>query len=140
MLSIIAAASNPEMVDSSLMSGDRVSWIWSLRAMVGVALLSAFFPSSLLLLPQCFPSSSPSFLFSYHLLFLPPSLSFHLEPVSTPPAHRHEVTYVTTHKGPSLAAMFSRDGTSECQRFLRLQESVLVHFSLLRSTCCYRLC
>ena len=39
-------------------------------------------------------------------------LSFHLEPVSTPPAHRHEVTYVTTHKGPSLAAIFSHDSTS----------------------------
>ena len=37
---------------------------------------------------------------------------------------------MTTHKGPSLAAIFSRDGTSEFQRFLKLQVSVLVHFSL----------
>ena len=86
--------------------------------MVGVALLSAFFLAT-------HPAPVfPLILSSY----LPTSLSLPLlcaEPVSTPPAHRHEVTYVTTHKGPSLAAIFSRDGTLEYQRFLKLQETVL---------------
>ena len=92
----------------------------------------------------CFPSPLHPFILAFLCFFfpfsLPPSLTFCLEPVTIPPAHRHEVTYVTTHKGPSLAAIFSRDGTSEFQRFPRLQVSVLVHFSLLRSTCCYSLC
>ena len=98
---------------------------------------------SVLSFHRCFPFLTVSFLSTLPFLtfFVPfSSLHLYLEPVSIPPAHRHEVTYVTTHKGPSLAAIFSRDGTSQFQRFLNLQVSVLVHFSLLRSTCCYCLC
>ena len=87
------------------------------------------YPSSLFV-----PSPLHPFILPFlYFLFQFSSLSFSLEPVSTSPAHRHEVTYMTTHKAPSLAAIFSYDGTSE---FLKLQVSVLVHFSLLRSTCC----
>ena len=136
--SLTAAASNPEMVD--MLPHVRGQGVMDLEfesdggcavlvplphyvlAFLSVLLQSSIFPPSL------------------HPSLPPPSLSLCLEPVSTPPAHRHEVTYVTTHKGPSLAAVFSRDGTSEFQRFLNLQVSVLVHFSLLRSTCCYHLC
>ena len=130
--SLTAAASNPEMVD--MLPHVRGQGVMDLEFESDGG-CAVFVP-----LPH-YSSCLPSFLFSYNLLSsLPPFLSFCLEPVSTPPAHRHEVTYVTTHKGPSLAAIFSRDGTSQFQRFLKLQVSVHVHFSLLRSTCCYRLC
>ena len=135
--SLTAAASNPEMVD--MLPHVRGQGVMDLEfesdggCAVHVPLPHYSFSCLHPILPFC---SLTIFLFS-----LPPSLlPLCLEPVSTPPAHRHEVTYVTTHKGPSLAAIFSRDGTSEFQRFLKLQVSVLVHFSLLRSTCCYRLC
>ena len=42
---------------------------------------------------------------------------------------------MTRHKGPSLAATFSRDGTSEFQRFPRLQVSVHVRFSPPSADC-----
>ncbi len=32
------------------------------------------------------------------------------EAIAAPPAHKHEVGYVTSHKGPALVATFSHDG------------------------------
>jgi cleavage stimulation factor subunit 1 len=34
------------------------------------------------------------------------------ENILAPPAHRHDIGYVTSHKGPILCANFSHDGTS----------------------------
>ena len=134
--SLTAAASNPEMVD--MLPHVRGQGVMDLEfeSDGGCAVLVPLPHYSSCLHPFCSLTIFP-FYFSPSL---PRSLSSCLEPVSTPPAHRHEVTYVTTHKGPSLAAIFSRDGRSEFQKFLKLQVSVLVHFSLLRSTCCYSLC
>ena len=33
-----------------------------------------------------------------------------LEDISAPPAYRHDVSYVMSHKGPVLCATFSHDG------------------------------
>ena len=132
--SLTAAASNPEMVD--MLPHVRGQGVMDLEfeSDGGCGTLACLLPLLTTPLPV-FPLILSS--------FLPISFSLPLlcaEPVSTPPAHRHEVTYVTTHKGPSPAAIFSRDGTSGCQRFLNLQENVLVDFPLLWLTCCYHFC
>ena len=118
--SLTAAASNPEMVDMlPHMRGQGVMDL-EFESDGGCGTLVCLLPLLTAPLPPVFPLILSS--------YLPTSLSLPLlcaEPVSTPPAHRHEVTYVKTHKGPSLAAIFSCDGMSEHQKFLKLQESVL---------------
>ena len=105
--SLIAAAINPEMVDMlPYVRGQGVMDLEFERD-GGCGTLVCLFPFLTTPPALVFPLILP-FLFSSSSL--PPSLPFH--PVSTPPAHRHEVTYVTTHKGPSPAAIFSHDSTS----------------------------
>ena len=70
---------------------------------------------------------------------------FHfLESIDVPPAYRHDVTFVTSHKGAALCAVFSHDGmvltkvsTVYTLIFLKF---LLIYIPFIFAFICYRIC
>ena len=67
-----------------------------------------------------------------HISLLP-----HIAPVSAPCPSKHQVNYVTSHKGPCLTAAFSRDGKLAASG--SADSSIKVHWLVIYKKLCLKL-
>ena len=68
---------------------------------------------------------------------------FHfLESINVPPAYRHDVTFVTSHKGAALCAVFSHDGMvlAKISTVYILIKFLLIYVPFIFAFICDRIC